>query len=221
MLQDTGMIERMRSALHCSAPGSAHQLAAAAFVKSFAAGERLFDTTQPCQGLPLIVEGGVRIVRYAAQGREIQLYRIRAGEACILSITHLLGGPAYEAVGIAESPLRVGVVPPQLFHELLGADSGFRNHIFGLISARIGELMSLVEAIAFDRLDQRLARILIEDGPELRTTHQRLAERTGSVREFVGRVLRNFEDRGLVKIGRERITLIDTGGVADVAAGAR
>ena len=79
--------------------------------------------------------------------------------------------------------------------------------------------MSLVEAIAFDHLDQRLARILIEEGPALRTTHQRLAERTGSVREFVGRVLRNFEDRGLIKIGRERITLVDVGGVAEIAAG--
>lgn len=220
MLQQPELIEHTRSALQCGHADSAAKLAAQAFVKTFAAGERLFDTTQSCEGFPLVVEGQVRIVRYSAQGREIQLYRIRAGEACILSITHLLGGPVYQAVGMADTALRVVVIPARLFHDLIASDTSFRNHIFGIISTRIGELMSLVEAIAFDHLDQRLARILIEEGPQLRTTHQRLAERTGSVREFVGRVLRNFEDRGLIKIGRERITLVDVGGVAEIAAGA-
>ena len=219
MLTNQATIEAVRLSLGRLTHASFERVLARAVVREFAAGDRLFDTARTCQGLPLLVAGSMRVVRYSAKGREVQLYRVSAGESCILSITQLLGGPQYEAVGIAETTLRVVVLDTSLFHELIATDSNFRQHIFGIISARIAELMSLVEAIAFDHLDERLARILLAEGPQLATTHQRLAERTGSVREIVGRVLRNFENRGLIEIGRERITVCQAEGLRAVIGG--
>jgi CRP/FNR family transcriptional regulator len=69
--------------------------------------------------------------------------------------------------------------------------------------------MELVEAVAFQRLDQRLAALLLRKGSPIRATHQAIADELGSVREIVSRLLRSFEDRGWVALGRERIEITD------------
>jgi len=74
---------------------------------------------------------------------------------------------------------------------------------------RLAEVMELVEEVAFRRLDERLARLLVERGPVIEATHQKLAEELGSVREIVSRLLRSFESRGWVRLERERITLLE------------
>jgi len=77
--------------------------------------------------------------------------------------------------------------------------------------------MQLVEAVAFQRLDQRLAALLLGKGRLIRTTHQALADELGSVREIVTRLLRSFEQRGWVRLERERVTVLDPKALADFA----
>jgi CRP/FNR family transcriptional regulator len=77
--------------------------------------------------------------------------------------------------------------------------------------------MELVEAVAFQRLDQRLAALLLGKGSPIRATHQSLADELGSVREIVSRLLRSFEDRGWVALGRERIEITDVAALKAVA----
>jgi CRP/FNR family transcriptional regulator len=87
---------------------------------------------------------------------------------------------------------------------------------------RLAAMMQVVEAIAYQKLDQRLARLLVERagaGGNVRVTHQALADALGSVREIVTRLLRNFEDRGWVELGRERVSLVDRAALDRVAAG--
>jgi CRP/FNR family transcriptional regulator len=81
--------------------------------------------------------------------------------------------------------------------------------VFALFGERLVELMAIVDEIAFKRLDQRLARLLLERGPRLRTTHQALADELGSVREIVTRLLRQFADEGFVELARESIQILD------------
>ena len=93
----------------------------------------------------------------------------------------------------------------------------FRRYVFRLFAERIADLMQTVEAVAFKRLDQRLATLLLQRGPEVRATHQQLADELGSVREIVSRIVGGFADRGLVKTGREQITVLDEPGLRRVS----
>jgi len=173
------------------------------------AGTVLFDASQPCRGFPLLLEGAVRVAKFAPNGREILLYRVDPGQGCILSGGCLLGHSDYSARGIAEQDVTLLSMPPALFHELLLQFEPFRRFVFGMYGERLAEVMELVEEVAFRRLDERLAQLLIHRGPVLEATHQKLADELGSVREIVSRLLRSFETRGWVKLERERITVLD------------
>jgi len=183
------------------------------------AGTVLFDASQPCGGFPLVLEGTIRVVKSAPNGREILLYRVEPGDSCILSGGCLMGEADYSASGIAETDVRLLNIPPGVFNELIIHDAPFRRFVFGMYNARLAEVIELVEAVAFQKLDARLAQLLIHRGPVVQSTHQRLAEELGSVREIVSRLLGNFAARGWVALDRERITLLDLPALARLARG--
>ena len=186
-------------------------------VRRMPAGSVLFEAGQPCAGFPLVLEGSVRVAKTAPNGREILLYRVDPGESCILSGSCLLGHASYSASGVAETDVMVLVIPPALFNELMVQHPPFREYVFGLYGARLAEVMELIEEVAFRRLDTRLAQVLIHRGPVLEATHQKLADELGSVREIVSRLLRSFEQRGWVKLERERVTVLDPKALAALA----
>lgn len=188
------------------------QLARAAQQITVPAGARVFDERQPCAGFPFVLEGALRVVKRSPQGRELPLYRVLPGETCIVSTGCLLGHVGYNATGVAECETRLLVLPPAVFDRLL-AEAPFRDYVFRLFSDRIAELMQLIEAVAFRRLDARLAERLLGHGPVLRITHQQLADELGSVREIVSRLLKGFADEGLVRLGREQIDILDAAGL--------
>jgi CRP/FNR family transcriptional regulator len=95
----------------------------------------------------------------------------------------------------------------------------FRRYVFGIFADRLADLMALAEAVAFQRLDQRLAQALLGHGDTLRRTHQQLADELGTVREIVSRLLSRFERAGWVALGRERITVLDGPALRRLASG--
>jgi len=194
------------------------RLLSAAWVRREPRGTHLFSPNDPCGGFPIVLEGRVRVVKIAPNGREIRLYRVQSGESCIMSSGSLLTGAPYSATGIAETDVLIVGIPRDLFEELLASEPVFRRYVFGLFSERLADVMELVEAVAFQRLDQRLAGWLLERGEVVRTTHQRIADDLGSVREIVSRLLRRFEEDGLVTLGREEVRILDRDGLARVRA---
>jgi CRP/FNR family transcriptional regulator len=183
------------------------------------AGGILFDAGQPCRGFPLVLEGSVRVSKSSPTGREILLYRVEPGQACILSGGCLLGHSDYSARGIAEEDVTLLSIPPALFQALMVEFEPLRRFVFSTYGERLAEVMELVDEVAFRRLDQRLAQLLVQRGPVLEVTQQKLADELGSVREIVSRLLRGFESRGWVKLERERVTVRDSRALAGLAAG--
>ena len=183
------------------------------------AGTQVFAEHQPCQGFPLLLEGSIKVVKLAASGRELMLYRVAPGGSCIISSSCLLGHTDYNARGIAETPLTLLVLPMGAFSTLMLEHPPFRDFVFHLFAERIGELMQLVEEVAFARLDQRLAKLLLaRNETMINVTHQQLADELGSVREIVSRLLKGFAAQGLVSLGREQLTISDRNGLQKLAA---
>jgi len=176
---------------------------------SVPAGTVMFDENQSCQGFPLLLSGSIRVIKASANGRELQLYRVCPGESCILTSSCLLGHDHYHARGVVEQDVELVALPPSAFRALLSQYEPFRNYIFSLFSERLTDLMQLVSAVAFQKLDQRLAALLIAKPSPIHITHQALADELGSVREIVSRLLKNFADQGWVRLGREQIEVAD------------
>jgi CRP/FNR family transcriptional regulator len=182
------------------------------------AGTVLFEEGAPCRGFPLVVAGEVRVARGSPQGRSIELYRVGPGEMCVVSASSLFGRAPLAAHGVATQPTRLILLSPGEFEQWLTHEP-FRRFVFGIFADRIADLMSLAEAVAFQRLDQRLAAALLGRGATLLTTHQALADELGTVREIVTRLLKRFERAGWVSLGRERIELRDPAALRALAAG--
>lgn len=211
----TEMALRVRSAFPALAAADPHlpdRMVAMAAFRHAPAGTVMFSERTPCAGFPLVLAGSVRIVQRYPNGRELQLYRVKAGESCVLSGSCLLSDVEYAATAIAESDLDLLVLPPEAFHALMAQDEAFRRFVLGSFGARLADVMKVVEAVAYHQLDVRLARLLLERagaGDDVKATHQALADALGSVREMVSRLLRTFEDRQWIALGREHVTLLD------------
>ncbi len=182
------------------------------------AGTLLFDEGQPCRGFPMVLSGSVRVARGSPQGRRLELYRVSAGELCVVSTACLFGHAALTAYGEAAETTELVVLSPAGFARW-SAHEGFRRYVFSVFAGRLSDLMALAEAVAFQRLDQRLAHALLGHGEVLRCTHQSLADELGTVREIVTRLLKRFERAGWVRLARERVQIVDAAALRALAAG--
>ncbi len=180
-------------------------------------GTTLFREHEACQGFPLVLDGEVRVSRSASNGRELELYRVLPGEMCLVSSACLFAGQVFTARGITTRPTRLTMLPPALFRAALASEP-FRDFVMGLFAARMADLTALIEAVAFQKLDSRLAATLLGHGSQLRATHQALADELGTVREIVTRLLHRFERSGWVELSRECITIRDSVALRQLAA---
>lgn len=181
------------------------------------AGAVLFEHGSQCQAFPLLLSGSVRVSKGGESGRELQLYRVSPGESCIITSSCLLGDSTYPARGVAERELSAIAAPRSLFGLLIEQHPPFRGYVFNLFGERLAMLMQLVEEVAFRKLDQRLAALLLARGETVHATHQSLADELGSVREIISRLLKNFQERGLVALRREQIQVLDTNALREIA----
>jgi CRP/FNR family transcriptional regulator len=218
-LSSTAMIDRLLAlypVFETLPPAAVQSLRSAAQPMQVPEGAVLFDEHQACQGFPFLLSGAVRVVKRSANGRELPLYRVLPGESCIVTSSCLLGHRDYNACGVTEGATELVFLPKPAFDELL-AHPPFREFVFHLFADRISDLMQLVEEVAFRKLDQRLANLLLGRGQVLRLTHQQLADELGSVREMVSRLLKSFAEQGLVRLGREQVEIVDPAGLRRLA----
>ncbi len=190
-------------------PALRDELVAHTTAVSLAQGTVVFDENQACHGFPLLLSGSIRVIKAAPSGRELLLYTVGPGESCILTTSCLLGETQYHARGVAAESVEMAILPPPVFKALADAHEPFRNYIFALFSDRMTDLMQLVSAVAFQKLDQRLAALLVSRTSPIRVTHQALADELGSVREIISRLLRHFSEQGWIRLGREQVDVID------------
>lgn len=182
---------------------------AASGYRELNAGDRLFSPDEPCTGFPLLLAGSVRVVRETDQGKSIMLYSVHAGELCIVSSESLFGNPTLMASGYADTPVAVLMLSAQTVDALLATEPAFRQFFFGLISARLADLALTVEAVAFLKLDRRLAALLVEKGPRILLTHQAIADQLGVAREMISRVMRGFSEHQWIAQSRQAIEVRD------------
>jgi CRP/FNR family transcriptional regulator, anaerobic regulatory protein len=180
----------------------------------------IFGPGKSPENLLLMLEGTVRVQQLAENGREIVLYRVHAGESCVLTTACLLAYEDYSAEGIAESEVSAVAIPRKVFDELVSTSAEFRNFVFSAYSKRITDLFLVIEEIAFRRMDIRLAQKLLqlEVAGIVAATHQQMAAELGTAREVVSRQLSEFQRREWVAQSRGEIRILDRGALEDLAS---
>jgi len=168
----------------------------------------LFSENASCQGFPLVLSGEIKVSRNSGDGRSLELYRVVPGELCLVSSACLFRAQPLSAFGTATKPSTLMLIKPDLFTRWLETPA-FRNDVLGLFAERMADLTLLIDAVAFHKLDRRLAAALLGRGQQLLVTHQALADELGTVREIVTRLLRRFEREGWVSLGREQIQIVN------------
>ena len=182
-------------------------------------GHWLFRLGDRCDGFGFVIDGSVKVSISSESGREMVLYRVRPGESCTVTVSCLVNNRPYPAEGMAEDELVAASIPRSLFSDLIERSPLFRQFVLEIFSSRVNHLMELVNEVAFNKLDQRLASRLIELGPVVTMTHQELAGELGTSREIVSRLLEDFADKGLVTLGRKRIAIEDPSLIESVSGG--
>ena len=184
---------------------------------SVPAGTVLFSENEACQGFPLVLDGEIKVSRSSGDGRALELYRVVPGELCLVSSASLFRAQPLSANGVTTKPSTLLLIAPGIFQRWLETPA-FRNEVLGLFAERMADLTSLIDAVAFHKLDRRLAAALLGHGAQRRVTHQMLADELGTVREIVTRLLRRFEREGWVTLGREQIGIADGAALRALAA---
>lgn len=183
------------------------------------AGEFVFHMGSPCHNYLLAVDGTLRVQLAAESGRELTLYRVRAGGSCILTTSCLLSGEHYPAEAIAETGVTALAIEQQEFHSCLDSSAAFRRFVFTNLSSRLAEVIRRMESVTFTSIDRRLAAALLEfheSATTPRVTHHDLAVELGTAREVVSRHLKRLESRGWISLGRGQIEITDPAELADL-----
>lgn len=173
-------------------------------------GTQVFAPGAPAHNLLLLLQGTVRVQQVSDSGREVVLYRVNAGESCVLTTACMLSFDTYAAEGIAETDVRAVAIPRATFDRLVADSPVFREFVFTAYSRRITDLFSLIDDIVFQRMDVRLASRLLDlagDSDHIRATHATLATELGTAREVVSRTLAEFHRRGWVDQERGKVIL--------------
>lgn len=191
-----------------------------AHVRRVRRGEQVFGPANVPDSLLFLHDGTIRVLQRSESGREIVLYRVEAGESCVLTTACMLAEEAYNAEGIAETDVTIVSLPKLAFDQLVAEEPEFRAFVFAAYSRRLIDLLRVVDDVAFGRMDMRLAERLLAmagDGAEVQATHQQLAAELGTAREVVSRILNDFHKRGLIEPARGRIRIADADGLRRLA----
>lgn len=184
------------------------------------AGQVIFGPGRSPDNLLLLTEGTVRVYQTSESGREIVLYRVEAGQSCVLTTACLLAHEDYTAEGVAETEVEAVAIPRTVFDELMAGSGAFRSFVFTAYSRRITDLFRVIDEVAFGHIDVRLAQRLVtlaRGTKEIRATHQQLASELGTAREVVSRQLHEFQRKGWVSQARGVISLLDTASLRHIA----
>lgn len=185
------------------------------FIKKYQQGDVILDENASIRAIPIVMKGMMKVIRTEEDGREILLYYIKAGESCIMS---LLGGMHDEKSILKaeiEEESEILFLPVEKASLFMKDYPEWVDYIFRLYHKRFEELLDIINAIAFKKVDERLLHLLekkseISQSKTVVTTHEQLANELGTARVVVSRLLKQLEDAGKLKLGRNKIVLSDS-----------
>ena len=163
-----------------------------------------------CSYYAFVLSGAVRVYMLSESGREITLYRLAAGESCILTASCVMSTKSFTAFSLAETDVVVILIPSILFKEWVIKYDFWREYVFTLLTERLSSVLSIIDEVAFKRVDKRLIEFLInQKSNQIKITHNEIASEIGTSREVISRILKDLEHDGSISLSRGTIKVVD------------
>ncbi len=167
-----------------------------------------------CTGLLLIKSGQLRAYMFSDEGREITAYRLFEGDICLLSASCIMRSIRFDITIEAEKDTVMWIIPPDVYKKLMEESAPISNYTNELMASRFSEVVWLMEQVMWKSLDKRLASFLIDEAAlegtnSLKITHEIIGNHLGSAREVVTRMLRYFQNEGMVALRRGIVEITD------------
>lgn len=181
--------------------------------KNYEAGDILMNENSHIRSIPIVTKGSIKVIRTEEDGREILLYYIKSGESCIMSFLGGLHNETSKIKAEIEDDAEILFLPMDKVSLFIKEYPQWLDYIFRLYHKRFEELLDIVNAIAFKKVDERLLKLLykkseLNNSKVILTTHEQLANELGTARVVVSRLLKQLEENGEVKLGRNKIALL-------------
>lgn len=182
-------------------------------IKKYNEGDVIMNENSYIHAIPIVLQGSIRVMRVDDEGREILLYYIKPGESCIMSFLGGIHQDTSKVKAVAEEDVEILFIPIDKVNLLIKESNEWLDYIFKLYHKRFEELLSVVNDVAFKRMDDRILQYLKEKqkltgNPDISITHQELADELGTARVVVSRLLKQMEEEGVLKLGRNKISLL-------------
>lgn len=196
-----------------NAPELISKLTQFSTVRNYKAGEMILDENSLIRAIPIVTRGTLKVMRTEEDGREILLYYIKPGESCIMSFLGGLHDERSKVRAEVEEDAEILFLPVEKVSLFIQEYPEWLDYIFRLYHKRFEELLEIVNAIAFKKVDERLLDLLqkkkqVTGSNTLQVTHEQLANELGTARVVVSRLLKQLEERGQLQLGRNKITLM-------------
>ncbi|MFS8083397.1 MAG: Crp/Fnr family transcriptional regulator [Ginsengibacter sp.] len=196
-----------------SSPELIEKLREHGFQKNYLSGDIILDENANIRAIPIIIKGSAKVMRTDSDEKEILLYYLKPGESCIMSF---LGGMHHEVSKvkvIADEDTEIFFLPTEKVSYLLKEFPQWLDYIFMMYNKRFEELLEVVNAVAFKKMDERLLNFIKKkckhtNSNSLNITHEQVANELGTARVVISRLLKQMEDDGLVQLGRNKIKLV-------------
>jgi CRP/FNR family transcriptional regulator len=211
-----GRIIQVLPILQRAEPQLIHEFQQVAFFAKIPAGRDIFLEGDRVDAIALLISGVVRVYKIGETGREITLYRFGNGQSCILTANAILSQKTFPAIATVEKEAEAVMIPADTFREWVSRFDLWREFVFDLLSQRLSSVMAIVDEIAFRRMDARVASLLLSRSKvqnPMHITHQEVAAELGSSREVISRLLEDFAERGLIRLDRGEIEILDAEGL--------
>jgi CRP/FNR family transcriptional regulator len=182
--------------------------------KQLTTGESMHSNSDNCSGLFLILSGQVRAYIVSESGKEITLYRLFDRDVCIFSASCMMKNIAFEIYIEVEKDTQAYLIPTAAFRKLSAESLAVQVFTNNLMASRFTEVMWIMEQALFMSFDKRLANFLLEQisieaSDTLEITHEKIANHLGTAREVVTRMLKYFQNEGMVSLSRGAIEILD------------
>ena len=184
----------------------------------YPAGTVMIEEGRRCRGAALVLSGVIRVYKLSEEGREITLYRVGAGETCILAVSCLLGGVDYPVIAEVEDDAEVIMLPIDALRTLMTKSEPWQRFVFSSMASAMMEVLTVLDAVAFRSMDARMAARLLQcPFNRIEMTHEELAADMGTAREVVSRLLKELENRRIVELGRGKVIILNRKALEEIA----
>ena len=185
-------------------------------------GTVIHNGSMDCTGLLLVRSGQLRAYILSEEGREITIYRLFDRDMCLFSASCMMRSIQFDITIAAEKDTDLWLIPVEVYQNIMAESAPLANYTNEIMASRFSDVMWLIEQIMWKSLDRRIAAFLLEEASiegtdTLKITHEIMANHLGSPREVITRMLKYFQNEGMVKLSRGTIAITDAEKLEEVS----